>query len=94
MKLQLLTPQPCIDPAQDLRNESGSFIWVDGNKVRLIISKEGHSIASIREIAEVPGVLPGSAFGGGARGGTLTKISNSDLSAEFDMAGRQQQPRQ
>ncbi len=86
-KHQLFQTVPCTDPAMDLRGNSGSYIWVDGNKVKLIVAKEGHSIASIRPITEFPGlVLPLGSFGGGntGAGSTLTKISDKDIVGEYN----------
>lgn len=83
MKLQLLQPTPCFDPAQDLQGNSGSFLWVDGGNVRLIVAKEGHSIKSIRSVAVVPEAFTASATAYQNRSSTLVKISNADLSEEF-----------
>lgn len=83
MKLQLLQPTPCFDPAQDLEGNSGSFLWVDGPHVRLIVAKDGHSITSIRSVAVVPEAFAAAANAFQNRAGTLVKISNTDLSSEF-----------
>jgi hypothetical protein len=89
MKLAINEPINVFDLANALSGDSGTFLCQNGGSVYLVVAKEGHSIALGptpvgRTVAERETTfnLPVP--------WTLTKISEEDISAEFNSGGIRQ----
>ncbi len=89
--LELQQTTTARDLAAALRNENGTFLCRNGSQNYLVVSKEGHSIKS-GPTPLGPPVAGFQAAGSSPNGEPwiITKISNSDVSAEQ----QQQQQRQ
>jgi hypothetical protein len=83
--MELNQPTTALDLARSLNGESGTFIAQQGGQNFLVTAAEGHSIKSLRPVGQRSQTVPAT-----IEPWTITKISNQDISVEYD----QQQPQQ
>lgn len=71
------------DLAQVLRNDEGTFFAQQGSSCFIVTAAEGHSIKSIRPVAQ--NVQPAQSLGQGPQPWLITKISNDILEQGADL---------
>lgn len=86
MKLEINVPVTAFDLAKATYGDQGTYLCQQGGQNFLLVAASGHSIKSGptpigRRIVEAPGALTSP------EPWTVTKISNQDLSAEFEARG-------
>ncbi len=86
MKLEINVPVSAFDLAKATQGDQGTYLCQQGGQNFLLVTAAGHSIKSGptpigRRIVESPNALAA------AEPWTVTKISNRDISSEFEARG-------
>ena len=86
MKLEINVPVSAFDLAKATDGDHGTYLCQQGGQNFLLVAAEGHSIKSGptpigRRILEAPSTVSS------AEPWTITKISNQDVSSEFEARG-------
>jgi hypothetical protein len=86
MKLEINVPVSAFDLAKATQGDQGTYLCQQGGQNFLLVAAAGHSIKSGptpigRRIVEAPNALTSP------EPWTVTKISNQDVSSEFEARG-------